>query len=162
MKGARTIVFNKKGEVLLVKRRDVPYWEFPGGKMDQGETLTKTATREAFEESGYTVAVTREIGVYHQKYIGFDTHLFEAKLVSGKPATSRETTAVGWYPVNALPSPLQPETVLWINDTQLRAAKPVKREISTIHMGFVVSQLIKRPMLVLRYLLMKIGVHVNL
>lgn len=162
MKAARTIVYNNNGEVLLVKRRDVPYWEFPGGKTDHGEALNETAKREVFEESGYNVKITRAVGVYHQKYIGYDTHVFEAKLVSGKATTSRETAAIDWFPTTSLPTPLQPETQLWIHDAQLNAAKPVNREISTIHMGFVISQLRKRPLLVIRYLLMKMGIHVNL
>ncbi len=162
MKGACVCVFNSKGEVLLVKRRDVPYWEFPGGKNDKGETLQETAVRETFEESGYHIKVVREVGVYRHKYIGFYTHLFEAKVTSGYPTTSKETKEVGWYQVTKLPHPLQPETHLWIKDTAKNRSGIIEREIPTVHMGFVISQLKKRPLLVVRYLLMKMGVHVNL
>lgn len=32
--GVFTIVVNKKQEVLLVKRKDLPIWDLPGGRVD--------------------------------------------------------------------------------------------------------------------------------
>ncbi len=46
-------------KILLIKRAkdltDGGKWALPGGFMDRDETLTQTAEREAFEETGYRV-----------------------------------------------------------------------------------------------------------
>lgn len=52
MDGAIGITFNKKGQLLLVKRRDIPIWVMPGGRIEPNETPQKAAIRESFEESG--------------------------------------------------------------------------------------------------------------
>lgn len=38
------------GEVLLIYRDDEGHWEVPGGKVEDGESPTQTAVREAEEE----------------------------------------------------------------------------------------------------------------
>ncbi len=59
----KSLVVNEKGEVLFVKRNKKEMkqahnkWEFPGGKIDFGESPEQTAEREAKEESGYDIKV---------------------------------------------------------------------------------------------------------
>ena len=59
----KSLVVNKECEVLFVRRRKEDLeqahnkWEFPGGKIDFGESPEQTAVREAKEESGYDVKV---------------------------------------------------------------------------------------------------------
>jgi 8-oxo-dGTP diphosphatase len=53
--------------IVLIKRLNDPYknmWALPGGIMDDGETIEQTAVREAKEETGLDVELTRLIGVY--------------------------------------------------------------------------------------------------
>lgn len=50
----------KEDKVLLVKRapddrHNPDLWEFPGGKVDAGETVQEGLVREVFEETGLTV-----------------------------------------------------------------------------------------------------------
>lgn len=45
-------MFDNHQKLLLVKRRDVPVWVFPGGGIEKGETPERAVVREVFEESG--------------------------------------------------------------------------------------------------------------
>ncbi len=40
------------GELLLIYRSDEEHWEVPGGKVEEGESPTQAAVREAEEEIG--------------------------------------------------------------------------------------------------------------
>lgn len=53
--------------IVLIKRANEPFkdkWALPGGIMDEGETIEQTAVREAKEETGLDVQLTRLVGVY--------------------------------------------------------------------------------------------------
>ena len=50
--GAGVIVINEKDEILMQKRRDNGFWDFPAGSMELGESFEECARREVFEESG--------------------------------------------------------------------------------------------------------------
>lgn len=54
-------------KVLLVRRNGEPFdgkWEFPGGFMEDGETIEETCVREAKEETGLDVEPLEILGVY--------------------------------------------------------------------------------------------------
>jgi 8-oxo-dGTP pyrophosphatase MutT (NUDIX family) len=48
--------------VLVVRRRDVPPWAFPGGRIEPDETPAEAAVREVAEETGIQVSASGEIG----------------------------------------------------------------------------------------------------
>ena len=50
------LVFNKKGEFLIIKRNDV--WDLPKGKLEKGEDFETAALREVKEETGLKKLVT--------------------------------------------------------------------------------------------------------
>ena len=55
------------GKVVLVRRAISPgkgLWVFPGGYMDQEETVEEAARRETLEEVGLEVRLTKLVGVY--------------------------------------------------------------------------------------------------
>ena len=47
--GIKGVIVNDNSEVLLVKSLK-GYWEFPGGRIDDDETIDRTLTRELKEE----------------------------------------------------------------------------------------------------------------
>lgn len=58
--GVGAIIFNNQGKALLTKRgrlsrNQVGKWEFPGGGVEFGETLTQAIVREVKEELGIIV-----------------------------------------------------------------------------------------------------------
>ena len=58
------IAIIRNGRILLTKREDFEVWCLPGGAVDQGESVAQAAIREAREETGLEVELTRLVGVY--------------------------------------------------------------------------------------------------
>ena len=52
--GAGVLIINDKNEILLGKRTDNGYWDYPAGSMEIGESFEECARREVFEETGLT------------------------------------------------------------------------------------------------------------
>jgi 8-oxo-dGTP diphosphatase len=57
------IMHNAKGQILLCRRgpgrREAGLWEFPGGKVEHGETLAEALERELREELGIVCVAGR-------------------------------------------------------------------------------------------------------
>lgn len=62
--GSIGAVRDEQGRVLVMQRSDTGDWDFPGGAMNLGETLTEALIREVREETGLHVAPTRLVGLY--------------------------------------------------------------------------------------------------
>ena len=52
MAGAGVIIVNDKNEILLGRRTDNGFWDYPAGSMELGESFEECARREALEETG--------------------------------------------------------------------------------------------------------------
>lgn len=76
-------------------------WEFPGGMVEQGESLQEALKREIFEESGIRVEITGFIGISKNIQSDIVNIDFCCRYLSGKPTASDESTDVGWFPINA-------------------------------------------------------------
>jgi 8-oxo-dGTP pyrophosphatase MutT (NUDIX family) len=64
MIGSLAAIHDAAGRVLLMQRADNGEWDYPGGAMELGETLTEALTREVAEETGLLVKPVRLVGVY--------------------------------------------------------------------------------------------------
>ncbi len=97
----------RDGRVLLTRRpvgvHQGGRWEFPGGKVEAGETFPVALRRELWEEIGVEVIVGAELAVTRYAYADrcVELHLFACTLAAGAPAP-REGDAVRWTPARAL------------------------------------------------------------
>lgn len=106
--GVRAVVLDDEGQVMLVRHTYAPGWHFPGGGVDQRETLSQAAARELREEA--LLAVRGEptfFGIYlsltdnKSDHIGvFVVRHFEQ--VTGRMRTL-EIAEARFFPVTALP-----------------------------------------------------------
>jgi ADP-ribose pyrophosphatase YjhB (NUDIX family) len=92
-----------RGErVLLVKRGIEPgygQWVFPGGHVDQGETVEAAALRETLEETGVRAEIEALHGLYSYPGKPVIIAVFRARLhaESAEPSALDETLEIGWF-----------------------------------------------------------------
>jgi len=101
------------GGRLLAARRVRPAsmaggWEFPGGKVNPGETLEEACVREIREELGCGVEVVGRVPGERPLDPGFVLQVLQARLVDGEPLPS-EHDAVRWL------APEELDSVRWLD-----------------------------------------------
>lgn len=69
------------------KKQNPLQWEFPGGKVEQGETKERALVREIQEELNTIISVKGIVGEAVHAYPDFSVHLtfFNCAIVSGTP-----------------------------------------------------------------------------
>lgn len=159
---AIAIILNEtKTEVLLIKRRDVPVWVLPGGGIEPLEEAEIAAVREAFEETGLFVSVTRKTGEYTPiNRLASLTHVFECQVLGGKLQTGDETKDTAFFPIQHLPESFFIIHKTWLNDA-LTNKELVKRPISEVTYLKLIRYFFKHPSLVMRTLLSRLGFPIN-
>jgi 8-oxo-dGTP diphosphatase len=102
------IVLNKKGEVLMIRRRkkeegrdkSVLEWAFPGGKQRYGESREECVRREILDETGYDVLSDREISmrIHPQFMVTVVYHLCRLNSPEpvAEPKEAHEVAEVRW------------------------------------------------------------------
>ncbi len=91
MKRAVCVVLqNDTNQYLAVSRKDnLKDFGFPGGKLDEGETLLEAIKRETLEETGLEITDLQKI------YEGYDEHDYLVTCYSAKWMGKIKTTEVG-------------------------------------------------------------------
>jgi A/G-specific adenine glycosylase len=100
-------VLRQEGKILLAQRPADKLlggmWEFPGGKVDAGESLEECLLREIQEELDTDVRVGNEYGIYKHAYTHFriTVHAFLCELTGGEPRPV-QVAALAWVPAGEL------------------------------------------------------------
>ncbi|WP_342515162.1 8-oxo-dGTP diphosphatase MutT [Sporosarcina sp. FSL K6-1522] len=103
------IIENEQKEILCALRgpdMTLPnLWEFPGGKIEVGETKEEALKREIQEELGCTIEVFDHVEdtTYEYEKVIVRLETFMAKIVSGTPVIS-EHAEIRWVSREELPS----------------------------------------------------------
>jgi len=95
--------------VALALRAELRGWELPGGSALPGESDEAALRREVEEETGLAVEVEARVGDYHRS--GFRPHtarVYRCRAIGGALRASRESPAVAWFELTALPRTLFP------------------------------------------------------
>lgn len=100
---AAGLIFHE-GRYLIAKRRAgvhlAGFWEFPGGKREQGETLEECLQRELFEELSVTIDVPVPYRIIRHEYPEkiVELHFFRCAIERGQ-ATPLDCAEIRWvYP----------------------------------------------------------------
>lgn len=101
------VIYNQAGEILIDRR--LPggvmggLWEFPGGKIEDNETIEACVKREVKEELGVDIRVREHLITLDYDYAQFTVTLnvYKCDLVAGKP------------------QPLECAEVRWVNLEQI-------------------------------------------
>lgn len=100
-------IIRRDGRLLLARRPQQGLlgglWEFPGGKVEEEESLPACLQRELREELGVEVTVGEELGIFRHAYTHYRVrlHAFSCTLVSGEP------------------QPIQPSALAWVSPQEL-------------------------------------------
>lgn len=116
--GVGAMIFNDKGELLMLKRgreakNEQGRWEIPGGGVDFGETREQAIVREIKEEVGVDIVVEHQLLAIDHLIPDEGQHWvatpFIARIKKGQTPKILEPhkhEAMGWFQLDKLPEPL--------------------------------------------------------
>ena len=101
------VVLDAGGRVLAARRVTPDGWEFPGGKVEPGETEPAALARELREELGVEVEVGARVGPEVPIPGGYVLRVWTVRLTAGEPARL-EHAELRWL------APEDLDTVAWL------------------------------------------------
>lgn len=134
---------DKRDEVFLVFRSDFPIWNLTGGGIEDNENPEETAIREAFEETGFRIKITRKIGCYQYRNkrtneIINQSYLFEGRVVSGTFKPEFPKCKGQWFSIYILPKDLTSGNFQKIKDVVTFDGKEFNK---TVYENYILNNL---------------------
>ncbi len=81
------VVIKKNNKFLLIQEKQPKaygLWNWPAGRVEQGDTIEQTAIKEAKEECGYDVKLIKKLGIFQDTTNTPPKHAFEATISGGE------------------------------------------------------------------------------
>ena len=104
------IIIELPDGIVLINRKNPPYgWAIPGGFVDYGETVEQAAVREAKEETGLDVKLTRQFHVYSDPKRDSRKHTLSVVFIAtadGTPKAADDAKYIGVFTQDKLPQNL--------------------------------------------------------
>ena len=101
------VIWNQQGQILIDRRRPTGvlggFWEFPGGKIETGETSEECIKREIWEELGIVIEVGKHLITIAHTY----THLNVTLIVHH------------CQHIDGVPQPIECDEIRWVNLEEL-------------------------------------------
>lgn len=101
-------VIVRDGRYLAARRRAElragGLWEFPGGKVEPGETAGEALVREIREELGVGIRVTAPLVTVEDAEVGIRLIVLEAELTGAGPSGSTDHDLLAWLSPAELPA----------------------------------------------------------
>ncbi|WP_416901503.1 NUDIX domain-containing protein [Micromonospora echinospora] len=126
--GARAVLRDQRGRVLLIQRSDNGHWSMPAGAMELGESIADCAVREVREETGLRALRVSAFALYtgpdrtHTNMYGHTYQVFTAAFRVDEwdgdlLRITDETTDAGFFhPGDGFPAPLSPSVAETLAD----------------------------------------------
>jgi 8-oxo-dGTP diphosphatase len=110
------VLIDAEGRFLLTSRPEgkvyAGYWEFPGGKLEAGESVESALRRELHEELGITIAAVEPWNVTLMDYAHARVRLHFCKVRAWKgDFEMREGQAMAWQRLPVEVAPVLPGTL---------------------------------------------------
>lgn len=79
------VIYKDSKYLMVQEKQDQAYglWNLPAGHVDKGESLVHAALREVEEETGYSVHLLGELGIYHHTAQSPVKHAYLAEITGG-------------------------------------------------------------------------------
>ncbi len=101
------IIIEAMEGIVLIGRKNEPLgWALPGGFVDYGESLEQAAVREALEETGLHVALTRQLKTYSDPERDPRHHTISTVFIAtadGLPSAGDDARETGIFTRKTLP-----------------------------------------------------------
>ncbi|MCB0061512.1 MAG: NUDIX domain-containing protein [Caldilineaceae bacterium] len=115
--GVGALIVDAEGRLFLAQRgvqakNERGLWEFPGGSVEFGETLTTALQREMAEEFGIEIAVGELLDIVDHILPAEGQHwvspTYLCHIVAGVPEIQEpeKCSAIGWFALDELPAAL--------------------------------------------------------
>jgi 8-oxo-dGTP diphosphatase len=98
-------------------------WEFPGGKVEPGESEEQALAREIREELGVEIAVGARIPGEWPLHGDLVLHLYAATIIDGEPAPLEQHDAIRWV------MPEDFDSVDWLS-SDVDAVRSLRRSVT--------------------------------
>ncbi len=127
--GGAAVIFDAQGSVLLVKHNYGRFnWELPGGNAEPHESIMATALREVREETALEVRIKHCTGIYYEPDNDMHHFVFLCEVLDPTAlpmAAENEIAACAFWPITALPRPINDFTIRRILDAAQGKQQPV-------------------------------------